>query len=164
VERSSGCTRREAAASILATSWPWSTRPAGGLAAPTTTKEAPARLEHVPARTWSAAAATGTAAPGKSSASAPRGRIVGRHSPIRDGSVVVLSTNESDGVVGKRQNSNDRPKDLLDYLNPFPYNVDDTVRTGKTHTGSRLFCMGRVGCTWAYRSYSMEFLLFVKKD
>ena len=85
-------------------------------------------------------------------------------SPIRDGSVVVLSTNESDGVVGKRQNSNDRPKDLLDYLNPFPYNVDDTVRTGKTHTGSRLFCMGRVGCTWAYRSYSMEFLLFVKKD
>jgi hypothetical protein len=41
-------------------------------------------------------------------------------SPIRDGSVVVLSTNESDGVVGKRQNSNDRPKRFIGLFEHFP--------------------------------------------
>jgi hypothetical protein len=78
-------------------------------------------------------------------------------SPIRDGSVVVLTTTdylyESWGVVGKRQG-----------WNPIPVRVDDTVRTGKTEPSSRLFCMGRNGCaTWRY-NYSFEFLLFVKKD
>jgi hypothetical protein len=78
-------------------------------------------------------------------------------SPIRDGSVVVLSTNESWGVVGKRQT-------LKQGWNPIPVRVDDTVRTGKMEPSSPLFCMGRNGCaTWRY-NYSMEFLLFVKKD
>jgi hypothetical protein len=87
-------------------------------------------------------------------------RAKGQHcwSPIRDGSVVVLSTNGSWGKVGKRQT-------FKQGWNPIPGRVDNTVRTGKTEPSSPI-CMarGRRGCVKWSNNYSMEFLLRVKKD
>jgi len=77
-------------------------------------------------------------------------------SPIRDGSVVVIFTNESKGVVGKRKTCTDRC-----------ISVGDTVETGNTDPSYSSSCLGGSGwfgpcATW--RSYNMEFLLRVKKD